>query len=133
MPFFPISVGAEMRRSGREREEAASAVEFAILLPLLVVILGGIIDFGLMLNGQISLTHAAREGVRVEAVGTGDPVAAATDAYLAPATTGFSAAVTRVCPNGDSARLTTRATYNPFILPLGARALSSEAVMRCNG
>jgi Flp pilus assembly protein TadG len=125
---------------GRERgtnanDRGVAAVEFAILLPLLVLIIGGIIDFGLMLNGQISLTHAAREGVRVHAIteDVGAAETAATDAYLAPATTGFSAAVTRTCPNDDGAQVTTQATYNPFILPLGARALSSEAVMRCNG
>jgi Flp pilus assembly protein TadG len=122
--------------SGREianDDRGVAAVEFAILLPLLVLLVGGIIDFGLMLNGQISLTHAAREGVRVEAIGTGDPIAAATAAYVAPATSGFSAGVARACPHDDGARLTTQATYDPFILPLGARSLTSEAVMRCNG
>jgi hypothetical protein len=114
-------------------DRGVAAVEFAILLPLLVLLVGGIIDFGLMLNAQISLTHAAREGVRVEAIGTGDPVAAATAAFTAPAVTGFSAAVPRPCPHANGARVTTQTTYNPFILPLGARPLSSEAVMRCNG
>lgn len=117
-----------------EGDRGAAAVEFAVLLPLLVLIIGGIIDLGFMLNAEISLTHSAREGVRVEAIGTGDPVAAATDAFVAPATSSFSAGVTEACGGGGArARLVTQATYDPFILPIGARGLSSEAVMRCNG
>lgn len=119
------------RRPGDDR--GAAAVELALLLPLLLLILGGIIDFGFAFNAQISLTHAAREGVRVEAIGTGDPVATATAAYSAPGATSFSATVTRACPNANGAQLHTRADYAFIVLPLPPRTLSSEAVMRCNG
>jgi Flp pilus assembly protein TadG len=44
----------------------------AIVLPLLLLILFGIIDFGLMLNRQILLTEAAREGARAAALGGSD-------------------------------------------------------------
>jgi Flp pilus assembly protein TadG len=44
-------------------------VEFALLLPLLLLILLGIIDFGRMLNAQVTLTQAAREGARLVALG----------------------------------------------------------------
>lgn len=118
---------------GLEDDRGAAAVEFAVLLPLLVLIIGGIIDFGLMLNAEISLTHSAREGVRVEAIGTGDPVQAATDAFIAPATNDFSASVAEACSGGSRARLVTQVNYDPFILPMGVQGLSSEAVMRCNG
>lgn len=40
----------------------------AIVLPLLLLILFGIIDFGLLLNRQLLLTEAAREGARVAAL-----------------------------------------------------------------
>jgi hypothetical protein len=118
-------------------ERAAAAVEFALVITLLMTIVGGIIDFGLMFNAQISLTHAAREGVRAEAIGTGDPEAVATAAFSAPAVTAFDANVTASCPNGTGARLTTEATYQPFFLgflPLDEfMDLESEAVMRCGG
>ena len=117
----------------REGACGAAAVEFAILLPLLVLIIGGIIDFGFMLNAQISLTHAAREGVRVEAIGTGNAVTAATAAFTAPAATGFAATITRACPATNGAQVRASAVYDPFLLPIGARTLSSQAVMRCNG
>jgi Flp pilus assembly protein TadG len=47
-----------------KREEGAAAVEFAILLPLLMLILFGIIEFGLVLFNQEVITNASREGAR---------------------------------------------------------------------
>lgn len=49
----------------------ASAVEFAIVLPLLVLFLFGIITFGLALNRQQGMEAAAREGARLASVGRG--------------------------------------------------------------
>lgn len=50
-------------------EKGTSAVEFAIILPILVMLVFGIIQFGLVFNKYIAITHAAREGVRLAAVG----------------------------------------------------------------
>lgn len=50
-------------------EKGASAVEFAIILPILVMLVFGIIQFGLVFNKYIAITHAAREGARLAAVG----------------------------------------------------------------
>jgi TadE-like protein len=47
-----------------KREEGAAAVEFALLLPLLLMILFGIIEFGLVLYNQEVITNASREGAR---------------------------------------------------------------------
>jgi Flp pilus assembly protein TadG len=52
-----------------EREDGAAAVEFALLLPLLVLLLFGIIEFGLAFNTRIQATNAAREGARMAVVG----------------------------------------------------------------
>lgn len=120
----------------RRTQDGAAAVEFALVLIPLVLLIGGIIDFGLMLNAQVSLTHSAREGVRVEAIGTGDPVGTASDAFMAPAVVSgsFSASVTRACPHVDGAQLQTQATYDPFLLwMMGPTDLTSQAVMRCGG
>src|SRR3990172_11929542 len=46
------------------KEKGAVAVEFAMLLPLLVFLVTGIIQFGILFNNYIAITHAAREGVR---------------------------------------------------------------------
>ena len=48
-----------------DRERGAVAVEFAFLLPLLVVILFGIIQFGITFNRQQGIHAAAREGARL--------------------------------------------------------------------
>jgi Flp pilus assembly protein TadG len=54
---------------GSGADRGAVAVEFALLLPLLLLILLGIIDFGRILNAQVTLTQAAREGARLVALG----------------------------------------------------------------
>jgi Flp pilus assembly protein TadG len=51
------------------RDRGAAAVEFALLLPLLALLVFGIVDFGRGLNAQITLTQAAREGARMAALG----------------------------------------------------------------
>lgn len=45
-------------------EEGATAVEFALVLPILVLLVFGIIQFGFIFFHYISITHAAREGAR---------------------------------------------------------------------
>ncbi|MEV4706191.1 TadE/TadG family type IV pilus assembly protein [Actinoplanes sp. NPDC049316] len=68
-----------MSREGRGRptlpatpapgDQGAAAVELALVLPLLLLVLFGVIDFGRALNAQITLTEAAREGARATALG----------------------------------------------------------------
>ena len=48
----------------RLNERGASAVEFAILLPVLMLILFGTIEFGMMMYSREVLTNASREGAR---------------------------------------------------------------------
>jgi len=43
-------------------------VEFALLAPFMVIILAGIIDFGMSLDHRITVQHAVREGARYAAV-----------------------------------------------------------------
>ena len=45
-------------------ERGAAAVEFGLILPVLLTIVGGILDFGRMYNQQILLSNAARDGAR---------------------------------------------------------------------
>ncbi|MBD1590686.1 pilus assembly protein [Arthrobacter sp. S1_S22] len=52
----------------RASERGAVAVEFAIVAPVLVMLLLGIMEFSRAYNAQASLAAAAREGVRVMAI-----------------------------------------------------------------
>ncbi len=52
-----------------KNERGASSVEFAIILPVLILILFGILEFGLTYRDYLAITHAAREGARMAAVG----------------------------------------------------------------
>jgi Flp pilus assembly protein TadG len=54
--------------SRRRSERGAAAVEFAILLPVLILILFGIIEFSIAYNHEQGLHAAAREGARVAAL-----------------------------------------------------------------
>ncbi len=54
-------------------EKGASAVEFAIILPILVILIFGIFEFAIAFNNYITITHAAREGVRRAAVDLFNP------------------------------------------------------------
>ena len=51
-----------------KNEKGASAVEFALILPILIMLVFGIVEFGIAFNNYITITHAAREGARIAAV-----------------------------------------------------------------
>lgn len=48
----------------RRPERGVAAVEFALVLPVLVVLLGAIIDFGFVFSQQITFNTAARDAAR---------------------------------------------------------------------
>jgi len=52
-------------KSGFRSERAAAMVEFAIVLPILLLLVFGIIDFGRALYTLNNLTAAVREGARL--------------------------------------------------------------------
>lgn len=64
-------------------ERGAVAVEFAILAPILIMLLLGIMEFGRAYNVQITLSNAAREGVRVMAINNSGTAAATVTAKTA--------------------------------------------------
>lgn len=64
-------------------ERGAAAVEFALLAPILILLLLGIMEFGRAYNVQITLSNAAREGVRVMAINNSATAAATSTAKTA--------------------------------------------------
>ncbi len=66
-------------RSLRRDERGANLVEFAIVLPLLVVLLFGIIEASWAFAQQNDVRHGAREGARLAAVDFGNVNTIATE------------------------------------------------------
>lgn len=108
-------------RGEETRQRGAALVEFAVLLPLLLMLLLGIVSVGIAYNHQISLTHAAREAGRFAATlpvsnfnTEADPLEAWLDAVAAQtvenatgsldaSTPGLVVCVAYVHPNGTLA------------------------------
>jgi Flp pilus assembly protein TadG len=82
-------------RRTRHREDGASAVEFALLAPLLFLILFGIIEFAVAFLHVQSIRTGVREGGRVAAVG----------AQVSTTQQRTVAASVGSIPNGDASRV----------------------------
>ncbi|MEA4831297.1 MAG: TadE/TadG family type IV pilus assembly protein [Oscillospiraceae bacterium] len=49
-------------------ESGQSVVEFALMLPIFLLLVFGIIEFGILFNMKLSVTNCAREGARYAAL-----------------------------------------------------------------
>ena len=56
-----------LRKIGSERSQ--SLVEFSLVLPVLLLLALGIVDFGMGFKSYVELTNATREGARYAVVG----------------------------------------------------------------
>jgi len=129
------SRGRPRPRARLRSRRGQSLVEFALILPVLMIMVFGIIDFGMGLRSYISLTNATREGARFAAIGN------SAGAYPANCNgTNNTTVIGRVCytiegldladvqtvsvayPNGqspgNSVVVSARYTYN-YITPIG--------------
>lgn len=131
-------------RQGIARDRGAAAVEMALVLPLIVFLVFGIIDFGRMFNAQITLTEAAREGARATSLGQ------AAEPRVTAATQGLGAVTTTItqCPGGVAPDADAQVVVGysfEFVTPLaglsslfgggvsGPVAMSGRGVMPCLG
>lgn len=122
-----------MRKSS---ERGAVAVELALVLPLLIFLVLGIVEFGRALNTQITLTHAAREGVRVMAI-SDDAAAskiAAGDAasLLDPALMTIALSPTDCAPD-TNVTMTISYELDTITGIAGPFSLTGKGVMSCGG
>jgi Flp pilus assembly protein TadG len=129
-------------------ERGASAVEFAFILPLLILLVLGIAEFGHAFQVQGTLSAAAREGVRAMAL-RNDPAEARdvvqfAAASLNPGITDGQIDITVVggtgetCPivsAGDTAVRLTIDYDMPYLTGFFGTGiqLRGTGVMRCNG
>lgn len=130
-----------MRRPSRQRtpSKGASAVEFALVLPLLVLLVMGIIDWGYYFYSEQIVVNAAREGARAgsldapsDAMAQADAASAA-NAYLVRGGLDAGKSTVNVTLAADSVRV--RVQYatgsltglSDLVLPAAA---SADAEMR---
>jgi Flp pilus assembly protein TadG len=138
------------------REKGSSAVEFALVLPVLMLILFGIIEFSIIFYDKAIVTNASREGARRGIVylsaSTGvsaDEVASTVSSYCSSYLVSFgsgtvtpSTTVTGNCAvPGSSLTVTVNYPYTFLVLPSlgrghggslpGSLTLNGVTVMRC--
>ena len=136
------------RRTRWQCERGSELIEFALVAPILILLLAGIFDFGMMFRSLEVVTNAVREGARVGVLpGYQDPdVQARVDAYLAasgltgPRTTTVLALPVATPAGTFTARsVLVNYTYQFVVLgPIGSRfggtfgtiPLKARAVMR---
>jgi Flp pilus assembly protein TadG len=125
-------------------ERGAAAVEFALVLPLLVLLIAGIAEFGRLYYLQTTISGAAREGVRTMALQNNAPAArtAAKTAAGPVALTDAQVVVTTLplgpCLSTGTTPVTATVTitYSTALMSgfFGAnKSLTGKGVMRCGG
>ena len=140
--------GAERASAARSRERGQAMVEFALLAPVFLLIVAGIIQFGVALNFWFDMQRIANQGARWAVVNCGVPTSTVCDPTLQTALendvisignnptveicmeqkTGLSGTEAAV---GDpvSVRLTDSFNFVP-IVGLGSVTLRGKATMR---
>lgn len=129
---------------GKKKDRGAAAVEFALILPILITLLLGVMEFGYAMFVQATVAGAAREGARNLAIyqNTSSAVQAAVAAGQ-PAGVASSEVTPNAsgCATGSASpgpvTVTIRHTYSGlgglswFKLP--DLTITGEGVMRCGG
>ena len=116
-------------------ERGQATVEAALVLPLVVLLLLGVVQIGLLVRAEVLVTHAAREAARAAAVDA-DPDAAT---HAATNSSSLDAARMKIDVrgrDGPGSRVQVEVTYTaptdvPLIGPLlGDVTLQATATMR---
>lgn len=110
-----------MLRHSWRKADGTAAIEFGLILPVLLVVLVGIIDYGHIHFTRLTMANAAREGARV---GVTMPEAEAQAAAIAAATSYLerahvNAVVTGTAPSQSSPTVTVTIIVDPFVPLIG--------------
>lgn len=121
-------------------EKGQAMVEFALVLPLLLLLLLGIIDFGWIYGNQLMANNACREAARYTAIhyydsSADDDQAIAAGIVSAGAPTQTPSVTLSVSVSGEATvRVTSRITVLTPILSLfftdGTYTVQAESIMR---
>lgn len=122
-----------------EKQKGQSLVEFALLLPVFILILFGVMEFGRLWEMTNMLTSAAREGARIAAVTNPDITRTISAAQNILSVGNINnATITVSGPNSAyEITVTVSIAYTPmtgFIIPnLGPFFISRSTTMRWEG
>jgi Flp pilus assembly protein TadG len=119
-------------------EQGQTMTEFALVLPVLALILFAVIQFGIVFNNYVTLTDATRAGARKAAVSrqASDPVGAAVAAVRASAKdlkqTDLSVTVTSTWKPTEDVSVTATYPYSISLLGMVVKSgrLSSKTTER---
>jgi Flp pilus assembly protein TadG len=102
----------------RKRERGSAVVEFALLLPILLLVLLAVVQVGVLASDQLVITQAARAGARAASVEAGDDAARAAALGAAPGLdpARITVTITRSGTEGDPVAVTV--TYEASIVGL---------------
>jgi Flp pilus assembly protein TadG len=139
------------RRPRAANENGAVAVEFALILPIFLMLVFGIAEFGRAYNIQVSLSEAARETARYTAIHSADAgfstaaartigINAAPSVALAPANIQIAYSSGSSCSSGQSVLVTVN-FQSPYMTGLPGLipgmppnlSVSGKGVMQCGG
>jgi len=126
----------------RRKRRATAAVEFAVVAPVFLLLVFGMIEYGRMVMVQQIITNASREGARTAVLdgSTTSSVQTAVNNYLTAGS--ISGATVTVNPNppsnaqyGDPVTVTVSVPFSqvswlPSPMYLGGTTLTSQTVMR---
>ena len=142
-------MGTKSRRPWKMPDsKGASAIEFALVLPVLVLLIFGIIEFSILLFDKAVITNASREGARAGIV-YADPrptdaqISAVVNTYCSDHLITFGSATLPVttfpirgASSGDTLSVRVQYQYDFLVLPnflsslTGGINLVAETVMR---
>ena len=128
-----------MIRKRPTTDEGQAVVEFAVILPVLLLVLFAILQFGVVFNNYIQVTSAAREGARKAATSRALGLAAAESAATASARSAApdlnQANLTITYPNSPTftqgTDVTVRVTY-PYAISIMGVVVSSGNLTASN-
>lgn len=131
-------MNAASRRMSSGNEHGTAAVEFALLLPLLVLLLFGIVEFGLALYRQQVLATASREGARagirqtVPRPTAGDIQRVARNVLTQAGVPGAALVVVNGAgaASGTDLSVTVQTPYQFFVLPNTVPGLRGPVILR---
>lgn len=130
------SIPPAPRSRAQGRQRGAAAVEFALVLPILLAVAGGIIEFSYIYNLQISVTQAAREAARTMAIKNDVGLAKAAAIAGAPGLTAgnFGFAFSGACAKDLNATVTVTYKAGGMTGMFGdLYTLTGVGAMRCGG